>query len=42
MKQFLYQVKVVVGISMIRFVYQVMIGCRYINDTVLASGYGWL
>ena len=32
----------VVGISMIRFLYQVMVGCRYLNDTVLVSGYGWL
>ena len=27
---------------MIRFLYQVMVGCRYLNDTVLVSGYGWL
>ena len=31
-----------VGISMIRFLYQVMVGYMYLNDTVLVSGYGWL
>ena len=42
MIRLLYQVIVFVGISMIRFLYQVMVGCRYLNDTVLVSDYGWL
>ena len=32
----------VVGISMIRFLYQVIVGCRYLNDTALVLGYSWL